>query len=67
MLEFEGDRNAAIENAIEWHGLQPSAIHAAIAYCDELSDEIDERIERNRSLGERLRAEWRAEQGLPPE
>jgi hypothetical protein len=67
VLDSEGDLKAAIENAVEWHGLPPETIRAAMAYYAEFRDEIDDRIERNRTMAAQLNAAWRAERGLPAE
>jgi hypothetical protein len=67
VLQAEGDLDAVIQTSVEWLGLPPSSIQAAMRYYDEFRDEIDDRIERNRALGIRLEAAWRAERGLPRE
>ena len=65
VLQVAGDRDAAIETTVAWLGLPPSKIETAMAYYAEFHDEIDQRIELNRTRGAQLEAAWRAGRGLP--
>jgi hypothetical protein len=65
VLQAEGDADQIIETSIEWLGLPRSSIQTAMNYYAEFREEIDDRIENNRALGEQLEAAWRAERGLP--
>jgi hypothetical protein len=58
--------DAEIEATAAWLRIPEARIRSAIGYYAEFRDEIDDRIERNRALGEKLEAAWRAERGLPP-
>ena len=58
--------DAEIEATAAWLRMPVSRIRSAIGYYAEFRAEIDDRVERNRALGKKLEAAWRAERGLPP-
>lgn len=63
----EPTNDEEIEAIATWMSIPPAYVRAAITYYAEFRDEIDERVELNRTVGDRHRAAWRAERGLPPE
>jgi hypothetical protein len=48
-----------VEHAAEWLDLTPDQVLCAVGYYGEFPDEIDERIKRNRELGDAAEAAWR--------
>lgn len=48
-----------IRRAVDLFGLRPAQVEAALAYYAEFTDEIDDRIEANRSAAEEAEERWR--------
>jgi hypothetical protein len=53
-----------VARAVELFGLRPEQVEAALTYYAEFTDEVDDRIARNRAAADEAEALWRRHQDL---